>query len=167
MNVATRALVTSLVLVTVAVAYAVLADGPRHPAPGVERRADAVKRPALPPPPPAAREVLGRGAALSLRAEQVARLEALDREWRSQPGRLEADLDAAMAEFSRFMDEAHAGRGTTLAEIQRRSAEIATLGRALREERRLHGEAVARLLTDGQRERLGQMAPPAARGGRK
>jgi len=98
---------------------------------------------------------------------QVTRLEALDREWGRRQGGIEADLDAAMAEFSLFMGEAQTGRGTTLAEIQRRSAEIATLGRALREERRLHGEAVARLLTDGQRERLGQMAPPAARGGRK
>ena len=167
MNVATRALVTSLVLAAVAVASAVLAAGSRHPAPGGERRADAVSRGALAPPPRTAREILDRGAELSLRPVQVARLEALDREWRSQPGRLEADLDAAMAEFSLFMGEAQTGRGTTLAEIQRRSAEIATLGRALREEVRLHGEAVARLLTDGQRERLGQMAPPAARGGRK
>ena len=111
MNVATRALVTSLVLAAVAVAYAVLADGPRHPAPGGERRADAVSRGALALPPPAAREILGRGAELSLRPVQVARLEALDREWRSQPGRLEADLDAAMAEFSLFMGEAQTGRG--------------------------------------------------------
>lgn len=167
MNVAARALVTSLVLATVAVAYAVLADGPRHPAPGVARRAAAVKRPTLPPPPPAAREVLGRGAELSLLPVQVARLEALDRDWRSQQGWLEAELDAAMAEFSRFMGEAQTGRGTTLAEIQRRSEEIAALGRALREEVRLHGGAAARILTDAQRERLGQMAPPAARGGTK
>jgi len=167
MNVVTRTLVTSLVLGAVATAYAVLADGPRPPAPSVERRSDAVSRRPLSPPPPAAREILGRGAELFLRPVQVARLEALDREWGSQQAGIEANLDAAMAEFSLFMGEAQAGRGTTVTEIQRRAAEIAALGRALREERRLHGETAARLLTDAQRERMGQMAALAARGDTK
>jgi len=168
MNVVTRMLVTSLVLGAGATAYAVLADSPRPPAPGIERRSDAASRRPLSPPPPAAREVLGRGAELSLRPVQVERLEALDHEWGSRQGGIEADLDAAMAEFPLFMGEAQAGRGTTVTEIQRRAAEIAALGRTLREERRLHGEAATRLLTDAQRERLGEMAPPpAARGGMK
>jgi hypothetical protein len=96
------------------------------------------ERPGLPRPEPV---VMMRPAeaALSL----TARLRALDATWTSESTAAQADLDAATAEFSRFMDEARATGRTSVQEVQRRAAEIGELSAALRQRRQRHAEAAA------------------------
>jgi hypothetical protein len=165
MNVRRRYLTTSLILLAVAFGYGLTQSRGERPA--LPRPAGVAAAPRVPPPPlPSAREILDRHASLALGAEQTRRLEALAREWSRESPRLETELQAATAEFSRFMGEARAGRGTTLAEIQRRSAHVGELSGVLREQRRLHGEAAAGLLTERQRKRLAHLVPDTPGGTR-
>jgi hypothetical protein len=164
MSVPHRYLITSLVLLAVAFGYA-LTQG-RVERPALPRPAGVASSPRVPPPPlPSARKLLDRRASLALSNEQTRRLEALAREWSSESAGLEAELQAATAEFSRFMSEAQGGRGASLQEIQRRSADVGELSAGLRERRRLHGEAAAGLLTDRQRMTLAQGTPAVPTGG--
>lgn len=125
----------------------------------------AITRPAAAALPPTARDILDGGALLDLKAAQRTRLRALDATWASESTAAQGQLDAAMAEFSRFMDEARATGRTSLQEVQRRSAEISGLSAALRERRRRHAAAAAAVLNEGQRTRLGQVTRPVASGG--
>ena len=163
---------TTLALVAVAV-VAVLLQGrlerpaPRSPAPRPPAwsAAPAVRPAALPPAPPTAREILDRAMVLDLRVDQVVRLQALDRLWRSEAGRLEGAIREAEREFSAFVKEAQTSRGTSGQEIQRRSAEWSELSAALREARQHHAEAALGLLADWQRQRLARMRTSAVSGG--
>lgn len=157
MSVRRRYVMTTLALLALGLSYAATRGGGDRPG--------AVPRPparatALAPPaelaPLTAEEILARSGPLSLTRAQRRRLETLASEWRAGSAKLEADLDAAVSEFSRFMDEARAGRGASLAEIQRRSADVRDLGATLRAQRAVHAEAAARVLTDSQRTRLGR-----------
>lgn len=161
-----RYLATTVALLAVGLGYALIQGRPERPAPRPAAQPAAVARP-LPPAPalPTAREILGRRAALGLSAEQVARLEALDREWRSEAAPLEAALQAAGEEFSRFVREAQPGKGASLQEIQRQSAEYRELSATLRERRRLHSEAAAHVLTESQRQRLAAAKATGTPGG--
>lgn len=155
MNARRRFLATSLALLAVGLGYALVQGKAARPAP--PRPTGVVAAPRIPPPAaPAARQILGRGMALSLTADQKRRLEILAGEWASESARLEAELQAATAEFSRFMGEAQGSRGTSVQEIQRRSADVSELSALLRERRRLHGEGAAGLLADWQRAKLAQ-----------
>ena len=163
MSVRLRYLTTSLVLLAVGFGYALTQGRAERPAP--PRPAGVAAAPRVPPPLPSARDLLDRRASLALSPDQARRLEALAREWSSESARLDASLRAATAEFSRFMTEAQAGRGASLQEIQRRSADAGELGAWVREQRRLHGEAAAGLLADWQRAKLVQEAPGVPVGG--
>ena len=165
MSVSHRYLATSLVLLAVALGYGLTQSRVERTAPPRPAGVAASPRILPPPAPPAAREILGRGLALSLTVDQKRRLEVLAGEWASESARLEAEIEAATAEFSRFMSEAQARRGATLGEIQRRSADAIELGARLRERRQLHGEAAAGLLTDRQRMSLAQGTPAVPTGG--
>ena len=166
MNVRLRYLSTTLALVAVGLGYALIQAKPWRAAPRLEPRPAAAGHPAPPPPaPPTAREVLDRSERLDLTREQKARLEALDRQWKQETAGVEAALRGAEEEFSRFMKEAQGGKGTSLQEIQRRSADVRDLSATLRERRLLHGEAVARVLTEPQRRTLGLPPSPETRGG--
>ena len=148
-----RYLATSLILLAIAFGYALTQGLAERPAPPRPTGATASLR--VPPPPLlSARELLNRRAALALSDEQTKRLETLARGWSSESVRLEAELQTVTAEFSRFMSEAQRNRGTSLQEIQTRSAHISELSSILREQRRLHGEAAAGLLTELQRQRF-------------
>ncbi len=165
MSVRLRYLATSLVLLAVAFGFVLTQGRAERPAP--PRRAGVAALPRVPRPPlPSARELLDRRAVLNLDDEQTRRLEALARAWSSDSAPLEAELQAATAEFSRFMSAAQGSRGTSLQEIQARSAHVSELGSVLREERRLHGEAAAGLLTDRQRQRLAHLVPDTPGGPR-
>lgn len=164
MSVWRRGLTTSLVLLAVAFGYA-LTQG-RVERTALPRPAGVAPSPRVPPPLPSARDILDRRAALALGEEQTRRLEALAREWSSESAGLEAELQTATAEFSRFMSETQGRRGTSLQEIQRRSAHVGELGALLREQRRLHGQAAASLLTDRQRQRLAHPVPDTPGGTR-
>ncbi len=165
MNVRRRYLTTSLVLLAIAFGFALTQGRVERPAlPGPAGDAASPRVP--PPPPPSARELLDRRASLGLGDEQTRRLEALAHAWSGESARLEAGLQAAMAEFSRFMSEAQGSRGTSLQEIQGRSAQASELSSILREQRRQHGEAAAGLLTDRQRQRLAHLAPDTPGGTR-
>ncbi len=159
-----RYLTTSLVLLAVAFGYALTQSRGERPA--LPRPAGVAAAPRVPPPLPSARDILDRRASLALGQEQTRRLEALAREWSGESARLEADLQAATAEFSRFMSEAQGRRGTSFQEIQRRSADVSELSTRLREQRRLHGQAAAGLLTDRQRQRLAHPVPDTPGGTR-
>lgn len=160
-----RYLTTSLVLLAVAFGYALTQSRGERPA--LSRPAGVAAAPrVLPPPLPSAREILDRRASLALGQEQARRLEALAREWSSESARLEAEVQAATAEFSRFMSEAQGRRGTSFQEIQRRSADVSELSTRLRDQRRLHGQAAAGLLTDRQRQRLAHPVPDTPGGTR-
>ncbi|MBI2492235.1 MAG: hypothetical protein HYV94_09100 [Candidatus Rokubacteria bacterium] len=137
-------LATSLVLLAVGFGYALTQGRADRPAP--PRPAGVAVAPRVPPPRPlpTARELLDRRAALSLSEEQTRRLEVLAREWSSESARLEAELQAATAEFS---------------------ADAGELGAWVREQRRLHGEAAAGLLADWQRAKLVQEASGVPVGG--
>ena len=162
-----RYLVTSLALLAVGFGYA-LTQGRVVERPAPPRPTGVAASPRILPPPalPAAREILGRGLALSLTADQKRRLETLAGEWASESARLETELRAATAEFSSFMSEAQARRGASLGEIQRRSADFSKISAHLREQRRLHGQAAAGLLTDRQRQRLAHPVPDTPGGTR-
>ncbi len=166
MNARLRYLSTTLALLAVGLGYALIQGRPWRPTPRLEARPATVSRPAGPSPAPhTAREILARGDALSLTAEQKARLEVLDRAWKKETAGLEAALREVSEEFSRFMKEAQAGSGASLQEIQRRSAEVGDLSAALRERRRLHSEDAARVLTGSQRQKLAPESSTATRGG--
>ncbi len=161
----TRYLATTLALLAVAVGYAVSQRWTGPPPPRPARGPAAAARPALPPAPPTAREILDRAAGLALTPEQAARLEALDRQWTEETADLRGALEAARAEFSRFVAETRATRGPGVEEIQRRSAAYRELSADFRERRRLHGDAALGLLTDSQRRSFAPATSPDTRGG--
>lgn len=161
-----RYLSTTVALVAVGLGYALIQGRPEMPAPRPAAQPGAVVRPVPPAAaPPTAREILDRRAALSLTADQAARLEALDVEWRKEAAELEPAVEAASQEFSRFMKDAQSSGGASVQEIQRRSVEFRELSAALRDRRRLHGEAAAHVLTESQRQRLGVVASTGTLGG--
>jgi hypothetical protein len=87
---------------------------------------------------------------LALTAQQRARLASLDRAWGEQATALDQAVAAARAEFQRFTREA-SPRGTSVAEIQRRSAQYRELSAALRAARQRHAEAAQAVLSEVQR----------------
>ena len=161
-----RYLSTTLALVAVAVAYVVLQRPVERPAPRLPAWSLPAVRPgAVPPAPPTAREILDRAFALDLRPDQMARLLALDRLWKTEVRELEKAIHEAQREFSSFMKEAQGSRGGTVQEIQRRSAGFSDLSAALRAGRQRHSEAALGLLADWQRQRLMQVTSSATSGG--
>ena len=142
--------------------------GPYHARPGLTApaasRAPELTRPATPTLPPTARDILEGGALLDLKAEQRARLRALDARWAAESAAADTQLRATTDEFARFMEAARGAGRTNLADIQRRSAEISELSADMREERRRHADAAAAILTDWQRGRLGNVSRQPARG---
>ncbi len=161
-----RYLSTTLALVAVGLGYALIQGKPWRSAPRLEARPMAARSPLpLPPAPPIAREILGRGADLSLTADQKARLEALDLRWKGEAAGLEGAIKEAEQEFSRFMKETQAGGKTNVQEIQRRSADLQSLSAALRERRQFHVEEAARILTAIQRQKLSAGISPEPLGG--
>jgi hypothetical protein len=136
----------------VALGYVVFQDGLGHPGPRLER--PAVRgAPAPPARMPTAREILTRRTEFAITSSQAARLEALDRDWNEKTLGLDAALDTARQEMSRYMDSSGA-RGASLAELTRRSAEFRELSAELRERRRLHAEAAAEVLAESQRRQV-------------
>ena len=166
MRIRQPALAAASALLIVAVGWTIFRARTERPQLSLPRSAP-ITRPAPVALPPTAREILEGGVLLDLNAAQRTRLRALDATWARESGAAQAELDAAMADFSRFMDEAHATGRTSLQEIQRGSAEISTLSAALREQRRLHAAAAAAILTDWQRTRLGEVTQAAAAGGQR
>ncbi len=161
-----RYLSTTLALVAVGLGYTLIQERPWRPAPRLEARPLAARPPIpRPPAPPAAREILQRGADLSLTADQQARLKALDRRWKGEAAGLEAAVKEAEQEFARYMKETQAGGKTSVQEIQRRSADLQNLSAALRERRQLHVEEAARILTADQRQKLSAGTSPEPPGG--
>ena len=155
MSLRARYLSTTLMLVAVGIGYALSQGWGERPAPRLQPRPSAIVRPMPPPPPPSARELLGRGAALSLTEGQAARLRDLDQQWSRESAELEQAVQAAGDDFARFMRDAQAARRMSIQEIQQRTAEFSGLSASLRERRRLHGEAAAAVLARAQRQRLG------------
>lgn len=154
MTIRHQSLTTAVALIAVAVGWTLLQPRPQRPRLSPPPPA-LIARPAKPALPPTARDLLERGALLELTASQRARLAALDAGWTRESAAAQADLEAAVDEFSRFMDEARAAGRVSVGDLQRRSAKVAELGADLRERRRQHAEAAAGILTDWQRARLG------------
>ena len=154
---------TTVTLVLVGVAYVLGQAWLDRPAPPRPSRPTA-ERPAPPVPLPTAPDLLERGDALGLTAEQRARLAALDRAWGEEAGGLDRAVAAARAEFERFTREA-SPRGASVAEIQRQSAEYRELSAALREARRRHADAAQAVLTEAQRRSLARGPFTNVRGG--
>lgn len=152
-----RYAMTTLVLVAAAVGVVAVQRGQDRPRPAARPGASA-PRPPAPASPATAGEILARADALVLTAGQRARLEALDRTWRTDVEPLEAALQAATEDFSRFMGEAQAAKSARLADVQHRAADVSSLGQALRERRQAHAALAAAVLEDPQRVRLGAMA---------
>jgi hypothetical protein len=155
MSLRARYLSTTLMLVAVGIGYALSQGWGERPAPRLEPGPSAIVRPMPSPPPPSARELLERGAALSLTEGQAARLRDLDQQWSRESAELEQAVQAAGDDFARFMRDAQAARRMSIQEIQQRTAEFSGLSASLRERRRLHGEAAAAVLARAQRQRLG------------
>ena len=166
MNIQQHSLTAAAALAIVAVGWALFqarADRPKLSLP----RPVAITRPAPVALPPTARDVLDSGMLLDLTWDQLTRLRALDATWTRESAAIQAQLDAATAEFSRFMDEARGSGRTSLPRIQRRSAELSELSAALRERRRVHAEAAAAILTHWQRTRLSEVTKTVAAGGQR
>ena len=166
MRIRQPALAAASALVIVAVGWTIFQTRTERPRLSLPRSA-AITRPAPTALPPTARDILDGGVLLDLNAAQRTRLRALEATWARESGAVQAELDAAMADFSRFMDEASATGRTSLQEIRRGSAAISELSSALREQRRLHAAAAAAVLTDWQRTRLGEATRAAAVGGQR
>jgi hypothetical protein len=152
MSLRTRYLVTTLALLAIGLGFG-LSQGRTRPAPP-RPPARAAHTPARLVLPPTAEEILGRAEALQLGPEQATRLRALDREWRTETGQLEAAIQAASAEFEQFTAEAQKGGGASMPELQRRSADLRALSAELRERRAAHSLRAVEALTDTQRELL-------------
>lgn len=162
-----RYLSTTLLLVAIGLGYALIQGRPWSSGPRLPGHAAAVSHSEPPPALPTARAILERRALLSLTREQAARLEALDREWQKESGALQRAVDARGQEFSSFMTSAQSARGASFQEMQQRSADYRELSATLRERRRLHGEAAARVLTEGQGGMLAQTPRPVNSGGER
>jgi hypothetical protein len=115
----------------------------------------AAGRPAPPVQPLAARDLLERADALGLTGAQRARLAALDRAWGAEAADLDRAVAAAGAEFERGAREA-GPRGVSIAEIERQSAEYRARSAVLREARRRHADAARAILSEAQRQTVGQ-----------
>ena len=163
-----RYLSSTMVLVVLAGVYALWQGQVDRPTPRLPPGVARVSRPAPPARihPPLARDILDRAAALELSDDQVVRLRALDRRWSAEAGGLEAAIRQAEGEFSTFMDGARAPGGTSVQEIQRRSADLRNLGALLRERRRVHSDSVVGLLVEWQRRRLDDAGEAAGATGR-
>jgi hypothetical protein len=111
-----------------------------------------------------AREILDRGAALSLAADQKARLAALDEQWKKESAGVQAAAQEAQREFSQFLQEQGTAKAS-LHEIQRRSADYRELSAELRGLRQRHAEAAAQILTESQQRELPLLTSPETRGG--
>jgi hypothetical protein len=159
-------LAAAAALVTAAVGWTIFQPQAERPKVSVPSPV-ALARPAPMALPPTARDILDGGVLLDLKAAQRTRLRALDAAWARESAAAQAALDAATADFSRFMDEARATGRTSLQEIQRRSAEISDLSATLRERRQRHVEAAAAILTDWQRPKLGEVTRAVAAGGQR
>jgi len=152
-----RYLSTTLALLAVAAGYTLSQGWIERQSPRPVVRA-AGARPVPPPPPaPSAREILDQGPAVGLSRNQAARLRALDAEWVKQSSDLQATIDDEERQFSAFMKEAQRGRGASLQEIQRRSANLRDLSATLREARWQHGLTSAEVLTEQQRRTQGDV----------
>jgi len=152
-----RFLTTTLALLAVAAGYTLSQGWVEHQSPRPMVR-EARERPVPPPAPaPSAREILEQGPAVGLSREQAARLRALDAEWVRQSSELQAAIDDEERQFSAFMKEAQGGRGASLQEIQRRSANLRDLSATLRETRWQHGLDSAEVLTEQQRRTQGDV----------
>jgi hypothetical protein len=95
-----RYLSTTLALVAIGLGYALIQGRAARPAPRTVKPATAARPPA---PPPTAREILDRGAALSLAADQKARLAALDEQWKKESAGVQAAAQEAQRELSQFL----------------------------------------------------------------
>ena len=156
-----RYLSTTLALVAIGLGYALVQGWPARPAPHIEKSAAAARPPA---PPPTAREILDREAALSLTADQKARLAALDEQWKKESAGVQAAAQEAQREFSQFLQEQDTAK-MSLQEIQRRSAGYRELSQELRELRQRHAEAASQILTESQQRKLALLTTPDTRGG--
>jgi hypothetical protein len=163
MSLRTRTLATTLALVAIGLGYG-LSQRQAHPGPP-RPVARAAPVPPLPAPPPTAAEVLERGDALRLTSDQVARLGHLARMWSAEVAPLETAIQDARAEFEAFAASAKSGSGVSLAEIQRRGADLQALSVELRERRLTHSRRTMEILTDAQRATL-QTASLQSPGGR-
>lgn len=163
MNPRLRYLIGTVVLLAIGLGYALIQGRPHVSLPRPATQSVAAARPA--PPPPSARTMLDRAQALDLSAEQRKRLEALDREWRQESSGLESAVKVASQDFARYMADAQKGGRVSLEDIQRHSEDVRELSAALRERRRLHAEAAARVLTEPQRRELGRASSPEPPGG--
>jgi len=161
MSLRTRYLATTLALLAIGLGFGLSQwrVRPAPPRPPVR----AASLPPRPPLPPTAQGVLERAEELRLTREQVRRLSALEQEWNAETARLEAAMRVASAEFERFAAAAKAGGGASLPEIQRRSADLQSLGAELRERRNAHSRQALELLTDAQQSKL--RAGPLSSGG--
>lgn len=166
MSIRQHALTAGAALAIVAVGWTIFQARAERPKPSLPGPV-AITRPAPGALPPTARHILDGGVRLDLTAVQETRLRALEATWARESAAMQARIDAALADFSRFMDEARARGRTSLPEIQRRSAAIGELSAELRERRRVHAEAAAEILTVWQRTRLRESTGAVAAGGQR
>jgi len=147
----TRYLASTLALLAVGLGFGVSQWRPKPPPPRPARAAATSARLSL---PPTAREILDRAQELQLSRDQVIRLNAVDQQWKAETANLEAAIRDASAEFDRFMSEARSGRGASLEEVQRHSADLRALSAELRERRNIHSARAVEILSGPQQERL-------------
>ena len=152
-----RYLSTTLALLAVAAGYALSQGWVERQSPRPMLREAGARPVPLPAPAPSAREILDRVPAVGLSREQAARLRALDAEWVRQSSDFQAAIEGEERQFSAFMKEAQGGRGASLQEIQRRSANLRDLSATLREARWQHGLGSAEVLTEQQRRTQGDV----------
>jgi hypothetical protein len=152
MSLRARYLVTTLALVAIGLAFGLSqrTERPGPPRPAVH----ATAWPALPAPPPTAREILDGSDALGLSPQQAERLRELDRQWQAEYGELQKAIRTASAELEQFVADARQGGGASLQTLQQRSSELRHLSMTLRERRTEHSRRAAGVLTEAQRATL-------------
>jgi hypothetical protein len=152
MSLRARYLVTTLALVAIGLAFGLSqrTERPGPPRPAVH----ATAWPALPAPPPTAREILDGSDALDLSPQQTERLRELDRQWQAEYRGLQEAIRTASAEFERFVADARQGGGASLQALQQRSSDLRHLSMILRERRAEHSRRAAGVLTEAQRATL-------------
>lgn len=153
MSLRTRYLATTLALVAVGLGFGLSQWRPRPgpPKPPPMHTGGLPARPAL---PPTVDQILERADDLRLSPRQARRLRDLDREWRVDRQPLEQAVRDAQDGFAAFMTKAREGRGASIAEMQRESADLRAVSAELRERRALHSAQALAVLSEHQRQQL-------------
>ena len=154
-SVRARHLTTALAMIVIGVVWITIVDRPPGPRP-VGAGSPAAGPAARPPvvTPVTARDVLAKADVLQLTADQRTRLASAATAWDRERASLQAALDAATEEFTRFARSAQQAGRTRLDDVRSRTEDVQSLSALLRERRVRHAADALGVLSASQRSQV-------------